>query len=152
MNVGSKGVPYPHIKPAAKAVEKVKTRINEITARNQTWRPMDEVVRDMNRTLRGWSGYFHFKNSSAVFLKVKRHTEERLRNHLRKRHKIVNWKSAMTQFPRRALYEKHGLYKLPTVAGRRRMPWREEHRKAVCGNWGWQGFCEAKTRKTARTV
>lgn len=32
------------------------------------------------------------------------------------------------------------------------MPWREEHRKAVCGNWGWQGFCEAKTRKTARTV
>ncbi len=53
MNVGSKNVPYPHIKPAAKAVEKVKARISEITARNQTWRPMDEVVRDMNRTLRG---------------------------------------------------------------------------------------------------
>jgi len=117
MNVGSKGVPYPHIKPAAKAVEKVKTRINEITARNQTWRPMDEVVRDMNRALRGWSGYFHFRNSSAVFLKVKRHAEERLRNHLRKRHKVGNWKSAMIQFPRRVLYEKHGLYKLPTVAG-----------------------------------
>jgi hypothetical protein len=83
---------------------------------------MDEVVRDMNRTLRGWSGYFHFRNSSAVFLKVKRHAEERLRNHLRKRHKIESWKSAMTQFPRRALYEKHGLYKLPTVAG-----WKTAH-------------------------
>lgn len=117
MNVGSKGVPYPHIKPAVKAVEKVKARISEITARNQTWRPMDEVVRDMNRTLRGWSGYFHFRNSSAVFLKVKCHAEERLRIHLRKRYKVGNWKSAMTQFPRRALYEKHGLYKLPTVAG-----------------------------------
>ena len=117
MNVGLKGVPYPHIKPSDKAVEKVKTRISEITARNQTWRPMDEVVRDMNRTLRGWSGYFHFRNSSAVFLKVKRHDEERLRNHLRKRHKVESWKSAMIQFPRRALYEKHGLYKLPTVAG-----------------------------------
>jgi hypothetical protein len=63
--------PYPHIKPAEKAVEKVKTRINEISARNQTWRPTDEIVRDMNRMLRGWLGYFHFSNSSAVFLKVK---------------------------------------------------------------------------------
>ena len=30
--------------------------------------------------------------------------------------------------------------------------WYEEHRKAVCGNRGKQGFCEAKTRKTACTV
>lgn len=117
MNVGSKGVAYPHIKPSDKAVEKVKTRISEITARNQTWRPLDEVVRDMNRTLRGWSEYFHFRNSSAVFLKVKRFAEERLRIHLRKRYKVTNWKSAMIQFPRRVLYEKHGLYKLSTVAG-----------------------------------
>ena len=117
MNVGAKGVPYPHINPGIKAVEKVCTRISEITARNQTWRPMDEVVRDMNRTLRGWSGYFHFRNSSAVFIKVKRHAEERLRIHLRKRHKVTNWKSAMIQFPRRVLYERYGLYKLSTVAG-----------------------------------
>lgn len=117
MNVGSKGVAYPHINPSDKAVEKVKTRISEITARNQTWRPLDEVVRDMNRTLRGWSEYFHFRNSSAVFLKVKRFAEERLRIHLRKRYKVTNWKSAMIQFPRRVLYEKHGLYKLSTVAG-----------------------------------
>jgi len=117
MNVGSKGMAYPHINPCDKAVEKVKTRISEITARNQTWRPLDEVVRDMNRTLRGWSEYFHFRNSSAVFLKVKRFAEERLRIHLRKRYKVTNWKSAMIQFPRCVLYEKHGLYKLSTIAG-----------------------------------
>ena len=32
------------------------------------------------------------------------------------------------------------------------MPSREEHREAVWGNWGWQGFCVAKTCKTACAV
>ena len=122
MNVGAKGGRYPHIQPRVKAVVKVKTRIREITARNQTWRPINEVVRDVNRTLRGWSGYFHYRNSSAVFLKVKRHAEERLRTHLRKRHKVPDWKSAMIRFPRRVLYERYGLYKLSTVAG-----WKTAH-------------------------
>ena len=117
MNASAKGVRYPHVNPGDQAVVKVKTRIREITARTQTWRPIDEVVRDVNRTLRGWSGYFHFRNSSAVFLKVKRQAEERLRTHLRKRHKVPDWKSAMIRFPRRVLYETYGLYKLPMVAG-----------------------------------
>ena len=117
MNVGSKGVRYPHIQPADKAVEKVKTRINELTTRNRTGIPIKDVVRDINRTLRGWSGYFHYRNSTAVFQKVKRHAEERLRIHLRKRHKVTNWKTAMIRYPRRVLYERYGLYKIPTVAG-----------------------------------
>ena len=117
MNVGAKGGRYPHIQPRDKAVVKVKTRIREITARTRTGIPIDDVVRDMNRVLRGWSGYFHYRNSSAVFLKVKRHAEERLRTHLRKRHKVPDWKSAMIRFPRRVLYEQYGLYKLSTVAG-----------------------------------
>ena len=117
MNVGAKGGRYPHIQPRDKAVVKVKTRIREITARSRTGIPINDVVRDMNRVLRGWSGYFHYRNSSAVFLKVKRHAEERLRTHLRKRHKVPDWKSAMIRFPRRVLYEQYGLYKLSTVAG-----------------------------------
>ena len=117
MKVGSKGGRYPHIQPADKAVEKVKTRIKELTTRNRTGIPIKDVVRDINRTLRGWSGYFHYRNSTAVFQKVKRHAEERLRIHLRKRHKVTNWKTAMIRYPRRVLYEKYGLYKLSTVAG-----------------------------------
>ena len=127
MNVGSKGVRYPHIQPADKAVEKVKTRIKELTTRNRTGIPIKDVVRDINRTLRGWSGYFHYRNSTAAFQKVKRHAEERLRIHLRKQHKVTNWKTAMIRYPRRVLYEKYGLYKLSTVAG-----WKMAH--AECGH------------------
>ena len=59
VKVSSKGKRYPDVNPKEEAVEKVKNRINEITARNQTWRPIQEVVRDLNQVLRGWSGYFH---------------------------------------------------------------------------------------------
>lgn len=124
LNISAKGKRYPHVQPREKAVEKVKARINEITARNQTWRPIQEVVRDMNQLLRGWSGYFHYRNSSRALAKVKRHAEERLRIQLRKRHKVDNWKSSMLRFPRRVLYEEYGLYKVPTVAG-----WKTAHAK-----------------------
>ena len=117
MNVGSKGGRYPHIQPAGEAVEKVKTRIKAITSRDRTGIPINDVVRDINRTLRGWSGYFHYRNSTAIFQKVKRHAEDRLRIHLRKRHKVSDWKTAMIRYPRRVLYERYGLYKMSTVAG-----------------------------------
>ena len=117
-----KGKRYPQVNPKEKAVEKVNKRINEITARNQTWRPIQEVVRDMNQVLRGWSGYFHYRNSTTALSKVKRHAEERLRIHLRKRHKVRDWKTSVIRFPRRVLYEEYGLYKVPTVAG-----WKSAH-------------------------
>lgn len=122
VKVSSKGKRYPHVNPKEEAVEKVKNRINEITARNQTWRPIQEVVRDLNQVLRGWSGYFHYRNSSLDLSKVKRHAEERLRIHLRKRHKVRTWKESVLRFPRRVLYEEYGLYKVPIVAG-----WKSAH-------------------------
>lgn len=122
VNVSVKGKRYPQVNPKEKAVEKVNKRINEITARNQTWRPIQEVVRDMNQVLRGWSGYFHYRNSTTALSKVKRHAEERLRTHLRKRHKVRDWKTSVIRFPRRVLYEEYGLYKVPTVAG-----WKSAH-------------------------
>lgn len=122
VKVSSKGKRYPHVNPKEQAVEKVKNRINEITARNQTWRPIQEVVRELNQVLRGWSGYFHYRNSSLDLSKVKRHAEERLRIHLRKRHKVRAWKESVLRFPRRVLYEEYGLYKVPIVAG-----WKSAH-------------------------
>ena len=120
--LSAKGVRYPYIEPSDKAVAKIKGRLCDITARTQTWRPTDLIVGEMNRLLMGWSGYFHYRNSSNECRKVKRHAEERLRLHLRKRHKVSDWKTSMIQFPRRVLYEKYGLYKLSTVPG-----WKSAH-------------------------
>jgi RNA-directed DNA polymerase len=45
------------------------------------------------------------------------HAEQRMRIHLRKRHKIKAWEIGYAKFPSRDLYERHGLYKLPKVPG-----------------------------------
>jgi RNA-directed DNA polymerase len=50
------------------------------------------------------------------------HAEERLRTHLMKRHKIKDRGTGLRRFPSRDLYDRYGLYKVPTVAG-----WRTAH-------------------------
>jgi RNA-directed DNA polymerase len=122
MRVGKRGGRYAHTQPADKAVAKVKGRLKEIAVSRQTWRPINDVVRDMSHTLRGWSAYFRHGNCSTVFQKVKRYAEERLRIHLRRRHKVASWKGALKRYPSRVLYEQYGLYKLPTAAG-----WKTAH-------------------------
>jgi hypothetical protein len=100
----------------------LKARLTELTARNRTWQPIDDIVDTVNQTLRGWSVYFHYRNSYAAFSKVKRHAEERLRTHLRKRHKIKDRGMGLHRFPNRVLYAQYGLHKLPTTAG-----WKSAH-------------------------
>ncbi len=50
--------------------------------------PLPIIVQRLNQSLRGWACYFDYANSTQVFGDVKRHAEERLRTHLRKRHKV----------------------------------------------------------------
>jgi RNA-directed DNA polymerase len=116
------GKSYPLVRPSAKSVSKIKTKLTALTGRNLTVIPLGDVVGSVNRSLCGWVNYFHYRNSSMMMGKVRWHAEERLRTHLRKRHKVRCRKSAYVRFPRRALYERYGLYKVPTVSG-----WRAAH-------------------------
>jgi len=116
------GKPYPNVRPSNKAVKKIKSRLTELTRRELTVIPLGDVVGNVNRSLRGWANYFHYRNSSGAMHKVRHHAEERLRTHLRKRHKIRNRKAGFVRFPRRDLYERYGLYEPPVEPG-----WRSVH-------------------------
>ncbi|MGH8551538.1 MAG: group II intron maturase-specific domain-containing protein [Methylococcales bacterium] len=61
--------------------------------------------------------YFHYGCSSQALEKVKTHTEERMRKHLMKRHKVKDRGIGSCRFPSQQLYTKYGLYKVPTRAG-----------------------------------
>ena len=113
----STGKSRPNVRPADKSLKKIKARLTELTGRNLTAIPLSDVVGNVNRSLRGWVNYFHYRNSSTVMGKVRHHAEDRLRTHLMKRHKIRNRKAALCRFPRRDLYERYGLYKPPMGAG-----------------------------------
>lgn len=111
------GKPYPNVRPADKSLKKIKARLTELTGRNLTPIPLGDIVGNVNRSLRGWANYFHFRNSSQVISKVRQHAEDRLRTHLMKRHKVKDRKAALCRFPRRDLYERYGLYRVSGKAG-----------------------------------
>jgi len=108
---------YPHVQPSKKAVQSIKTRITELTRRARTIMPLEWIVNEVNATVRGWVGYFHYRNSSKTLTRIRGHVEERLRTHLRKRHKVRDRKAGYVMFRNKNLYEKYGLYKVPTSAG-----------------------------------
>ena len=108
---------YPHVQPSKKAEQQVKDRITILTKRERTIMPLEWVVNEVNVLVRGWVGYFHYRNCSQTLGRIRNHLEQRLINHLRKRHKVRDRKAGYVKFPNRSLYVKYGLYKVPTSAG-----------------------------------
>jgi RNA-directed DNA polymerase len=111
---------YPHVQPSRKSLQRIKDQVTSLTERRLTWLPMEEVVGALNEVLRGWVGYFHYRNCSAALGQVKWHVQERLRTHLRRRHKVRDRKAGYKRFPDHHLYSKYGLYEVPTTAVWRR--------------------------------
>jgi len=116
------GKRYPHVEPSRRSVQRIKDRTTALTSRRRTPVPMPCIISELNRTLRGWSNYFHHRNCTGVMSKVKMHVEERVRTHLRRRHKLVSRAQAYHHFPGPVIYGRYGLFKLPTHA-----PWRSAH-------------------------
>ncbi len=118
----STGKPYPNVRPADKSLRKIKAKLTALTGRNLTNIPLGDIVGNVNRSLRGWATYFHYRNSSLVMSKARNHAEDRLRTHLMKRHKVKDRGTGLGRFPSPELYGRYGLYKVPKVAG-----WRSAH-------------------------
>ena len=116
------GKAYPHVQPGKKAVARIKAQTTDLTRRVLTPMPLPMLMERLNQTLRGWTSYFHYRNSTQVLKMVKWHAEERLRTHMRKRHKIKFRAGGYERFPSRVLYGRYGLFKVPTTA-----PWKNAH-------------------------
>lgn len=116
------GKPYPHVCPSDKSLKKIKAKLTALTQRELTPIPLDRIVGNVNRSLRGWANYFHYRNSNQAMENVKLHAEQRLRTHLMKRHKVKDRGIGEGRFPSMDLYRRYGLYKVPTAAG-----WKSAH-------------------------
>lgn len=116
------GKSYPHVCPADKSLKKIKAKLTAMTGRELTPIPLETIVGNLNRSLRGWVSYFHYRNSNQVMEKVKTHAEQRMRKHLMKRHKVKDRGIGEGRFPSVDLYRRYGLYKVPTAAG-----WKSAH-------------------------
>jgi RNA-directed DNA polymerase len=110
--------------PSRQATRHARDRIREITDRRRLRVAVDEVVQDVNRFLRGWTGYFRYGNSARQFNKINHYALDRIARFVAKRHKRsrgYGWKAVAYQSPNRL-----GLINLngTIVAPRPNRPWR----------------------------
>jgi RNA-directed DNA polymerase len=110
--------------PSRQAMGHARQRIREITARSRLRVPVEIIVQDLNRFLRGWAGYFRYGNSAQFFDKIMRHALTRLAGFIAKRHKRntrYGWWVAAYQSPSRmGLIDLNGTIVAPRPSRTRR--------------------------------
>jgi RNA-directed DNA polymerase len=72
--------------PSRQAMAHARGRIRELTDRRRLRLPVEVVVQDVNRFLRGWAGYFRYGNSAKDFDKITFHALVRVGGFITKRH------------------------------------------------------------------
>ena len=95
---------YPNVQPSRKSLKTIKSRLTVMTRRGLTRLPLEKVVENVNLTLRGWTAYFHYRNCSKALSQVREHAEQRVRVHLRRRHKIKDRGTGYLCFTGSSLY------------------------------------------------
>ena len=97
---------YNGAQPSRKAVASIRKNI-----RRRLWRgnqaPWDDVARDLNRTVRGWSAYFSYGSVTKARHDVALHLYHTVRRFLRRRHKIVG--PGYRQFPIQDVFGRLGV-------------------------------------------
>jgi len=73
--------------PANKAMQHARDRIRDLTDRRRLLLPVEVIVAELNRFVRGWAAYFRFGNSARCFDKITGYLRMRLALFLAKRHR-----------------------------------------------------------------
>jgi RNA-directed DNA polymerase len=73
--------------PATKAMQHARNRIQELTDRRLLLLPVEMIVANVNRFVRGWAAYFRYGNSARHFDKIRGYLRMRLALFIAKRHK-----------------------------------------------------------------
>jgi RNA-directed DNA polymerase len=109
--------------PSRQAMQRARDRVGELTGRDRLRWPVEQVVQDLNRFLRGWAGYFRYGNSTVQFDQIIRHADRRLALLIAKRHQRP-WRYGRQVL--NARLDRYGLISLhgTIVAPRPNRPWR----------------------------
>jgi Group II intron, maturase-specific domain len=83
---GRRGVAFLARWPSDRAMQRARDRITALTVGSRLWLPVEEVVKDLNRFLRGWANYFRYGHCTVRFRKIEQHARDRLALFIGKRH------------------------------------------------------------------
>jgi RNA-directed DNA polymerase len=103
------GARYLGYSPSKKSVGRVKQKVGELLERRNV-APWEEVCQKLNRMLRGWRQYFSIGTKSQAYRAVDEYVYDRVRNFLRRRHKVSS--QGTRQFPAERVYGSLGVFRL----------------------------------------
>lgn len=73
------------ITPSERSLKKAKERVSEITNSRNGFKPVSEIVKELNQFLRGWGQYFSKGNPSGSFEEINYHVQNRTYQFLQRR-------------------------------------------------------------------
>jgi RNA-directed DNA polymerase len=76
---------YLNLFPSAKALERERAKLHDMTGSGYGWKPLPMLIQDLNRHLKGWTNYFRLGYPRQAFRKIGQHVRYRLGQHLRRR-------------------------------------------------------------------
>jgi RNA-directed DNA polymerase len=80
-----RGTRYLRLCPSAKALNRERAVLRDMTSSRYGWRPIGDLVRDLNRQLKGWANYFHLGYPRQTFRQINHFVRCRLVGHLCRR-------------------------------------------------------------------
>jgi RNA-directed DNA polymerase len=76
---------YLNVRPSAKALKKEREKLHELTNHRQCFKPIPQLIKELNRHLEGWKNYFDFGYPRMAFRGINTYIRYRLTQHLRRR-------------------------------------------------------------------
>ncbi len=76
---------YLNVFPSAKALKRERAKLHEMTDHRQCFKPLPQLIEELNRHLKGWANYFSFGYPRVAFREINTYVRYRLEQHLRRR-------------------------------------------------------------------
>src|SRR5471030_1825386 len=76
---------YLNMFPSAKALKRERDKLHDMTASGQCFKPIPQLIGEMNRHLKGWANYFSIGYPRAALRWINTYVRDRLVQHLRRR-------------------------------------------------------------------
>ncbi len=95
--------------PSKKSVSRIKQKVGELLDRRNV-APWGEICQKLNRQLQGWRQYFSCGSKSQAYRAVDEYVYDRVRNFLRRRHKVSS--QGTRQFSGERVYGALGVFRL----------------------------------------
>lgn len=106
--------------PSKKSIRRVRDKLRRMIGSHMNWQSEENVVRDVNRVMRGWLNYFNYGTLWKTYTKLESFLQTRMQSWLRRKHKVES-ASKYRKFPAEYLYGTLGLVHIPTALSGPRM-------------------------------